>query len=479
MAEQIIFRMAAWTDAAGKYDPNAPLEGNEDNYYVDDDLGDNTPSHLVADEDILLSDCGMLMAVADGMGGMNAGEVASQIAHDTVAEFFAPGKITVQLAATHESRSRYLEEVVRETDRRIKEDARSNSEHEGMGSTLIMAWIVNGELTLTWIGDSRAYRFNPATGIEPLSRDHSYVQELANKGVITYEQTFEHPQGNIITRSLGDTSQKAKPESRLFKVSDNDIILLCSDGLSGVLRDKKTYDENGQLYPGDNLEDIIAKHQESLRECREALWIAAEKADWYDNVTAILCKICSGAGDRVVQEKTKEAIGSVSSQEKPLNKTFDGVTIRVSRRKIILASVFCFLLICGVLAGLFFRGKGKKNTETPPKVETVDSTNTKVKVDTVNVDLPKKKIKAKKLQKVEDKGHNEKKRPVRLEQKQQEVKKEKKREVTKPSKESKTGGFKLVSIENGQDKLTPVSPKGSDKDEVTPVKKKPKQEQSK
>ena len=299
MAKHIIFRMAAWTDAAGKYDSNAPLEGNEDNYYIDDDLGDNTPSHWVADEDIVLSDYGMLMAVADGMGGMNAGEVTSQIAHDTVAEFFAPGKITTQLAATHESRSRYMEDIVRETDRRIKADAHSNGGHKGMGSTLIMAWIVNGELTLTWIGDSRAYRFNPATGIELLSRDHSYVQELADKGIITYEQTFEHPQGNIVTRSLGDTSQKAKPESRLFKVYDNDIFLLCSDGLSGVLRDKKTYDENGQLYPGDNLEDVIANHQTSLRECREALWKAAENADWYDNVTAILCKISSGAGEIV------------------------------------------------------------------------------------------------------------------------------------------------------------------------------------
>lgn len=472
MAEHIIFRMAAWTDAAGKYDPKAPLEGNEDNYYVDDDLGDNTPSHLIADEDIFLSDCGMLMAVADGMGGMNAGEVASQIAHDTVAEFFAPGKITEQLAATHESRSRYLEKVVRETDHRIKEDARSNSEHEGMGSTLIMAWIVNGELTLTWIGDSRAYRFNPVTGIEPLSIDHSYVQELANKGIITYEQTFEHPQGNIITRSLGDTTQKAKPESRLFEVCDNDIIFLCSDGLSGVLRDKKTYDENGQLYPGDNLEDIIKNHQESLRECREALWIAAEKADWYDNVTVILCKICSGAGDCVAKERTKGAVGSVNLQEKPLNKTFDGLTIRVSRKKMVLASVFGFLLVCGMLAGLLFHGKGKKNVETPYKVQSVDSTNVKEKVDTVDVAPQKKKIEAKKLQKTENKERNELKK-----NKQQEVKKEAKQEVNKPSKTSKTGGFKLVPMENGQDKLTPVPAKGSDKDEVTPVKKK--QEQSK
>lgn len=341
-----------------------------------------------------------------------------------------------------------------------------------MGSTLIMAWIVNGELTLTWIGDSRAYRFNPVTGIEPLSIDHSYVQELANKGIITYEQTFEHPQGNIITRSLGDTTQKAKPESRLFEVCDNDIIFLCSDGLSGVLRDKKTYDENGQLYPGDNLEDIIRNHQESLRECREALWIAAEKADWYDNVTVILCKICSGAGDCVAKERTKGAVGSVNLQEKPLNQTFDGLTIRVSRKRMVLASVFGFLLVCGMLAGLLFHGRGKKNVETPYKVQAVDSTNVKEKVDTVDVAPQKKKIEAKKLQKTENKERNELKK-----NKQQEVKKEAKQEVNKPSKTSKTGGFKLVPMENGQDKLTPVPAKGSDKDEVTPVKKK--QEQSK
>lgn len=476
MAKHIIFRMAAWTDAAGKYDPNAPLEGNEDNYYADDNLEDDIPSHWVADEDILLSDCGMLMAVADGMGGMNAGEVASQIAHDTVAEFFAPGKITPQLAATHESRSRYMEDIVRETDRRIKVDAHSNGGHKGMGSTLIMAWIVNGELTLTWIGDSRAYRFNPATGIELLSRDHSYVQELADKGIITYEQTFEHPQGNIVTRSLGDTSQKAKPESRLFKVYDNDIFLLCSDGLSGVLRDKKTYDENGQLYPGDNLEDVIANHQTSLRECRETLWKAAEKADWYDNVTAILCKICSGAGDSVAQGQTKENHNSLNTQENPLNKTFDGFTIRVSRKKLVLFCIVCFSLFCGVLAGLFINGKTKKKEEPKPKIQTVDSIKNKPKVqttdsiikkktvDTEKVVIPPKFLKVKKTLKSENKANN---------------KKGLKQEEAKPSKENKTNGFKIETpIDNSQNELTLIkAQKGNKKEEGTPVKKK--QEQSK
>lgn len=463
MAEHIIFRMAAWTDAAGKYDPNAPLEGNEDNYYVDDNLGDDTPSHLVADDDILLSDCGILMAVADGMGGMNAGEVASQIAHDTVAEFFAPGKITAQLAATHESRSQYMEDVIRETDSRIKNDARNNSEHEGMGSTLIMAWIVNGELTLTWIGDSRAYRFNPATGIELLSRDHSYVQELVDKGIITYEQTFEHPQGNIITRSLGDTSQKAKPESRLFKVFDKDIILLCSDGLSGVLRDKKTYDENGQLYPGDNLEDIIASHQESLRECREALWIAAEKADWYDNVTAILCKICSGAGNGVVLERTKECTNAIKFQDKELNKTFDGLTIRISRRKLILVLIFCVFLFCSFIIGLLLHRKGEMKVEPQHKILIVDSMRIKERVNSGNVVAPNEKKKVKKLLQTETKDSTEKRK------KQQKVKKRDEQKEASTSKEKKSGGFKLEPLENHQNELTPPA-KNGDKDVLSPVK---------
>ena len=80
MAQKVKFRLAAYTDPAGKYNPQAYLNGNEDCFYVDDDLSDDQSNHFAPDKVIDLSDCGMIMAVADGMGGMNAGEVASDIA---------------------------------------------------------------------------------------------------------------------------------------------------------------------------------------------------------------------------------------------------------------------------------------------------------------------------------------------------------------------------------------------------------------
>ena len=293
----ITFRLTAYSDAAGKYDPTAPLKGNEDNFYVDDDLGDDVPGRCQTDSEIFMTEYGCLMVVADGMGGMNAGEVASGIAIETVKEYFEPHKIDAKLAASSAGRRKYLEEVIKEADLRIKTDAKNNPEHEGMGSTIILAWIVGNKMTVSWCGDSRAYRYNPKSGLAPLSTDHSYVQELVNKGVISYDDTFEHPQGNIVTRSLGDPNHSARPETRDFDIYNNDIILLCSDGLSGVLRDRKTKDYNGNYYPGDTIEDIIAANTASMAQCRDALMSAAQNADWYDNVTVLLCQILNGAGD--------------------------------------------------------------------------------------------------------------------------------------------------------------------------------------
>lgn len=374
MKRDITFRMLAYTDAAGKYTPNVKGNGNEDNFYVDDDLGDNTPSHCLADHVVKMSDCGLLMVVADGMGGMNAGEVASQIAVDTVKEYFSPGRITTDLAKDHDSRVRYMERVIVEADRRVKSDSKNNPEHKGMGSTIIMAWIAGNELSLSWCGDSRAYRYNPATGIELLSRDHSYVQELVNKNLISYEDTFEHPQGNIVTRSLGDYAKKAEPESRFFNIYDSDIIMLCSDGLSGVLRDRKTYDSDGNLIPGDTLEDVIECHHSSLDDCRNALWDAAKNADWYDNVTVVLCEIQSGAGACPVDSDSEEEVGgSVEVSEDGKKKDF---TVKLGLKGLVVG-ICCVILLLGVTiwaTSYIITGKGEKTIQLPtvPKMN-VDS----------------------------------------------------------------------------------------------------------
>lgn len=360
--ENIVFRLVMYTDAAGKRNPELFNEGNEDNLVAIADVSGVNQS-FTPDAPMALSDYGCLMVVADGMGGMNAGEVASAIAVKTVREFFEPGKISAKMLNSATERQKYLEHIIKEADRRIKTDALQNPEHEGMGSTIIMAWIVGRKLTLSWCGDSRAYRYNPVNGIEPLSRDHSYVQELVNQGILEYKDTFEHPQGNIVTRSLGDPNSSAQPESRQFELYKDDIVLLCSDGLSGVLRDCKTYDHNGVLYPGENLEDIIAANTDSMDKCRRELWAAAERADWYDNVTALLFQVLDGAP---VAPKREEPTPEKVMTEKggSLHSTLGTLSIATTLRKNWwLVAIAACVLAAGIF--LLIKGVGNKGKDEP------------------------------------------------------------------------------------------------------------------
>lgn len=349
MCKKVTFRMVAYTDAAGKFDDSAYLNGNEDNFYVDDNLSDDIPAHCAPNQEITLSECGMIMAVADGMGGMNAGEVASMIVTDTIKEYFAPGQVDRDTASDPHRRKRYLEALIKEADRRVKDDAKRNPEHDGMGSTVIIAWVVGTELTVSWCGDSRAYRFNPINGIEPLSEDHSYVQDLVRQGKLTYEQTFGHPNGNIVTRSLGDPDRDARPETRQFELCNDDIILLCSDGLSGVLRDRKTYNTQGEVLPGENIEDIIREHCKSMTDCKEALFAAAERADWYDNVTVILCQITGGAHTAV--KKTQSVATIAPRRDRILSedggKASSLMTLGKWKKQLIIAIAVVIVLLLG------------------------------------------------------------------------------------------------------------------------------------
>lgn len=122
-----------------------------------------------------------------------------------------------------------------------------------------------------------------------LSEDHSMVQDMVRRGQLTYEETFSHPQGNIITHCLGGGGKgNAEPESRQFTLQHGDQLLLCSDGLSGVLFDDGRCRPNGDPYSDGNIQDILSQSHPTLQETVNQLFEAASNNDWYDNVTAIL-----------------------------------------------------------------------------------------------------------------------------------------------------------------------------------------------
>ena len=290
--EELKFRMAARCEAAGR--PN-----NEDNYQLCEALDDGKWG-FETDREAVLGDKGCLLVVADGMGGMNAGEVASALAIETIKEWFSAEKLNGEVVASAESIERHIVDAIVAADARIKKESAADKEKEGMGSTIVLAWVIDGHVYVGWCGDSRAYRFNPETGLESLSRDHSYVQELVDAGKLAPELAFDHPNNNIITRSLGDPSKKAQPDVKRFPLRAGDIVMLCSDGLSGVLHDHE-------------IATVIAENSETLATCRDALWHASEYIGWNDNVTVELFQALSIAEQEQEQESEK---ADGSGQEK-------------------------------------------------------------------------------------------------------------------------------------------------------------------
>jgi len=290
---KIKFIMAARCEAAGRLN-------NEDNFQLTDDLSANQWS-FVTDNKVNLSEKGALLIVCDGMGGASAGEVASKLAVETIKEWFSSERLTEEVIADSESIVQYIEKAIIAADTRIKEEGQNDAEKEGMGSTIVMAWIIGQSAYIGWCGDSRAYCFNRAAGLKRLSHDHSYVQTLIDAGHISDEAAFDHPNGNIITQCLGGTVQAAEPEVKEYPLHNGDVIMLCSDGLSGALRDHI-------------IEKVMSENAENMSACRDALWNAARDAGWHDNVTIGLCRIVSGS------EQQTTAPEDAPAQEKPEKK---------------------------------------------------------------------------------------------------------------------------------------------------------------
>lgn len=273
----IKFKIAAKTDV-GRVRKN-----NEDNLQAASDLT-TAPMKWVNDMECDLGDKGALLVVADGMGGMNAGEVASEIAIATIREFFSSDKITQEVVGTQVGIETFMKKSIQDADAKIKQAARQNPNYKGMGTTIVIAWLLDGKVYVAWCGDSRAYIFNKVNGLRQISKDHSYVQTLVDKGKITKEDAFDYPDSNIITRCLSDSDQKARPDiiANPIDVCNGDIILLCTDGLCGMIRDHE-------------IEQILVENNDNLSECSDKLIEAACEASGDDNITVALCKVLSGA----------------------------------------------------------------------------------------------------------------------------------------------------------------------------------------
>ena len=260
-------------------------KNNEDNFIVCPDVSvDNWTIPQDPNGIIPLGSRGSLIVVADGMGGMNAGEVASDIAVHTVKDCFAPDKVTPEDFATPAAACKFMKQVILEADNRIKKHAKKHSDTSGMGTTIVMAWLLDNTACVAWCGDSRAYAFHPETGLRQLSKDHSYVQSLVDSGQLLPELAFDHPDSNIITSSLGDFVNSASPDSVVTYLHNGEMLLLCSDGLCGMIRDNET-------------EQILQQTHEDLDACRQALIQGALNAGGHDNVTVALLKVLSGAPD--------------------------------------------------------------------------------------------------------------------------------------------------------------------------------------
>jgi PPM family protein phosphatase len=169
-----------------------------------------------------------VLIVADGMGGYKGGEVASQIVIQQFSEDYAAsnGK-SFSMAA-------YSEQAIRKAILKMQEKAKEDVEYASMGSTVVALSLINARVNVVNVGDSRAYLIN-TNGVRQISYDHSFVGEAMRAGLLTAEEAMHHPKKNQLTQSIRAAATEIRPYYGTETLANNDYILLCSDGLWGVV----------------------------------------------------------------------------------------------------------------------------------------------------------------------------------------------------------------------------------------------------
>jgi protein phosphatase len=270
-------------DHASKTDVGRQRHTNEDNFY------DQPP----------------LFAVADGMGGAQAGEVASEMA---ISEFVAERDTTADA-------ERQLEQIALLANKKIWEMAQSDSRRAGMGTTLTAAMLDGQSVAVGHVGDSRLYLYRDGR-IERMTRDHSLVEEFVRQGKLTPEQAEKHPQRSVITRALGPENSVEVDTFRI-PARDGDLFLLCSDGLSGMVSDS---DMAAILGQGGDLGTLAG-----------SLVDRANENGGRDNITAVLFRLeDDGDGDPRAKVPTESYDTIAGDEQAPTAEQIEAERQRIS-----------------------------------------------------------------------------------------------------------------------------------------------------
>jgi protein phosphatase len=223
-----------------------------------------------------------LFAIADGMGGARAGEIASRL---------AAGALGAEVTSSGEDR---VAGLIQEANRRVYERANEDSSTSGMGTTITVALFEDSSVRIGHVGDSRAYLIRDGS-LEQLTDDHSLVAELVRSGKLSPEEAESHPQRSVITRAIG-TDPDVDVDTFSVEAKPGDVFLLCSDGLTDMLDDQ-------------TILTTVERHRADLDAAAKALVSAANRRGGEDNITVVFFEIAEKGAEPVADTKTMPLVG--------------------------------------------------------------------------------------------------------------------------------------------------------------------------
>lgn len=213
-----------------------------------------------------------LFIIADGMGGHKAGEIASEMAIEIISKNLSNHLISSSVA--DEDIKDRIQDSISEANNKIYKKSMEDEKYSGMGTTVTLAFIADDKIFIGHVGDSRAYLLRNSI-LSQITEDHSLVEELIRNGSISKEEARYHPQRNIITRAVG-TSMAIKADVIVESICKNDILLLCTDGLTNMVDDNQ-------------IKDFLINSEDIQKSCEELVKLSNNKGG-FDNITVLAVK---------------------------------------------------------------------------------------------------------------------------------------------------------------------------------------------